>query len=193
MSVQSPRARASGAAMLEVLIAIIIVAVGLLGLAQVQVRMHVAEMEAYQRTQATILLRDMTERISANRREAMSYVTSAAAGAGNPVQSCSGAAGVARDLCEWSNALLGAGERLDAREVGAMIDARGCIVNTSPAMPREFVVAVVWRGMSTTAAPSSTDCGAGLYGDERTRRALVSMITIGCLQNNPDTGACLTP
>jgi hypothetical protein len=60
-------------------------------------------------------------------------------------------------------------------------------------MPREFVVTVTWQGLVPTAAPSFTACGEGLYGDERMRRALVARVTIGCLQNNPATGLCVTP
>ena len=46
--------RARGNTMIEVLITIVITGVGLLGVAGVQARMHLAEMEAYQRAQATI-------------------------------------------------------------------------------------------------------------------------------------------
>ena len=74
-----------------------------------------------------------------------------------------------------------------------MIDARGCITNVIAAMPREFVVAVTWQGLAPTVAPASTTCGQGLYGNEQTRRALIARVTIGCLQNDPTTGLCVTP
>ena len=65
---QGPGHHQHGLTMLEVLITIIIVSLGLLGLAGLQARVQVAELEAYQRTQAIVLLQEMVDRINANRR-----------------------------------------------------------------------------------------------------------------------------
>ena len=183
----------SGAAMLEVLVTVVIVATGLLGVAGLQARMHSAEMEGYQRTQATILLQSLADQLSTRRRDALSYVTAEPLGAGRPVQDCSAEQGPARDLCEWNNRLLGAAEATGGQNVGAMIGARGCVTNLEPAMPRKFMVAVVWQGLAPTAAPAATTCGRGLYGDDRMRRAIVEYVTIGCLQNDVNSGTCVTP
>ena len=180
-----------GVTMIEVLITIVISAFGLLGVAALQARMHVAEMEATQRAQATVLLRHITDRISANRKNAMSYVTGAPLG--SAPQDCSGLTGAAQDLCEWNNLLAGAAETYAGRRMGAMVAARGCVVNTDAAMPRKFTVAVVWQGLMPTVAPTSTACASGTYGDDRTRRAIVAPIVLACLQNDVDTGACVTP
>lgn len=179
--------------MLEVLVTIIILTIGLLGLAGLQARLQVAEIEAYQRSQAILVLQDMVARINANRKNAANYVTVAPLGEGNAVQNCAGKTGAALDTCEWGNMLLGAAETSGAQKVGAMIGARGCITNPVVSMPRQIGVAVVWQGFNPTAAPTSTACGAGLYGDEATRRAMVATIVIGCLQNDPTTGVCVTP
>jgi hypothetical protein len=76
-----------------------------------------------------------------------------------------------------------------------MIGARGCITNptVTAVLPRDFLVAVVWQGVTPTLAPASTTCGQGAYGDEATRRAVVARVTIGCLQNDAATGLCVTP
>jgi type IV pilus assembly protein PilV len=185
------RIRQSGMTMLEVLITIVIVAFGLLGVAGLQARMHVAETEAYQRAQATVLLRYMTDRINANRKNGMSYVTASALG--GALQDCSGLSGGALDLCEWNNLLAGASETKGGQNTGGMIAARGCVFNTVATMPRQFTVAVVWQGLSPTVAPGATTCGSGTYADDKTRRAMVAPITIGCLQNDPNTGICVTP
>jgi len=191
---RSRRSRSRGFTMMEVLITIVILTVGLLGVAGLQARMQLAEVESYHRSHAIVLLQDMVDRVAANRRNAMNYVTATPLGTGNAVQSCIGLTGSAYDLCEWNNALLGASETSSGgQEVGAMIGARGCISNVSATMPREFTVAVVWQGVAPTAAPTATTCGQGLYGDEQTRRALVANIKIGCLQNDPTTGLCVTP
>ena len=73
---------ARGFAMIEVLVTLIIVLVGLLGAAGVLVVGHRSSVEAYQRTQALILLEDMVDRLSANRQVADCYaVTDASTGA----------------------------------------------------------------------------------------------------------------
>jgi len=182
-----------GFTLLEILITIVILAFGLLGVAGLQARIQVAEVEAYQRAQAIVLVQDMVDRLNANRKNGTSYVTGTPAGTGNVVQDCSAMTGANRDLCEWGNALLGAAEKKGAASVGAMIGARGCITNTIATMPREFKVAVVWQGLAPTIAPASTTCGQGQYGDDKTRRAMVATVVIGCLQNDPATGLCVTP
>jgi type IV pilus assembly protein PilV len=181
--------------MMEVLVSIVIVVIGLLGLAGLQSRASVAEMEAFQRAQALVLLQDMVDRINANRTIlSMNYVTPAPLGTPNSVVTpCAGTI-AERDLCEWQNALLGASEATGGGlSVGAMIGARGCVTNITPTMPREFQIAVVWQGLVPTAAPGATNCGVGQYGDDRTRRAVTANVIIGCLQNNLANGLCVTP
>jgi type IV pilus assembly protein PilV len=193
-SLKSIAAGARGATLIEVLITLVILTIGLLGVAALQARMQLAQTESYHRSHAVLLLQDMVDRVNANRNNALSYVTPAALGAGNAIQDCNELSGAALDLCEWNNELLGTAETTaSGQQAGGMIDARGCIANVVASMPREFVVTVTWQGLVPTAAPSFTACGEGLYGDERMRRALVARVTIGCLQNNPATGLCVTP
>ena len=182
-----------GTSMIEVLVSLVIVCLGLLGLAGLQSHAALAEAESFQRAQAISLLQDMVDRVNANRLQALTYVTTSPLGTDVGVQNCGSLSGVARDKCEWSNSLLGAAETSSGgTKVGAMIGARGCIENTKATMPREFVVSVVWQGVTPTKAPAST-CGANLYGDEKTRRAITTTIRIGCLQTDPATGLCLYP
>ena len=189
-----PIQRQQGATLIEVLVSIIIVVFGLLGLAGMQSRMSGAEVEAFQRTQAILVLNDMVGRINANRRWATSYDTGGAAlGTGQVVQDCSTSTSTAqRDLCEWNNELLGTTEGLGGNNVGAMQDARGCIDTLTATMPRQLRVSVVWRGGNPTVAPGATSCGQGSYGNDATRRAITTTIELGCLQNDPATGLCIT-
>ena len=186
--------RERGVTMIEVLITIIILSFGLLGLAGLQARVQLAEIEAYQRAQGIVLLQDMVDRINANRKNSMDY-NGAAVGTGNETigTDCSEMTGATLDLCAWHNALLGNAEAKGGQNVGAMIGARGCVTNTVSTMPREFLVSVVWQGITSTAAPASTTCGQNSYGNEAMRRALVARVIVGCLQNDPTTGLCLTP
>lgn len=196
--------RERGVTMIEVLITIIILSFGLLGLAGLQARVQLAEIEAYQRAQAIVLLQDMVDRINANRRNSMDYA-GAAVGTGNTSEpaNCIGLVGAPLDQCEWHHALLGNTELKGGQNVGAMIGARGCVANTLPLPARQFLVSVVWQGVTPTAAPAATTCGQNAYGNEATRRAIVARVTVGCLLTdingtccrtiNPTTNLCLIP
>jgi type IV pilus assembly protein PilV len=183
-----------GTTMIEVLVAIVIVVFGLLGLAGLQSRASVAEMESFQRAQALLLMQDMVDRINSNRKNAASYATSTPLGTGGSVTSCAAMTGMALDKCQWNNALLGAAETSGGSTVGAMIGARGCVEVTNATMPRKLQVSVVWQGLTTTAKSNVTTCGSGSYdAADKKRRVVSTSITIGCLQNNPVSLACVTP
>jgi type IV pilus assembly protein PilV len=184
-----------GVTMIEVLVTIIIITLGLLGAAGMQSRLQVAEVEAYQRAQAIVLLQEMVDRINANRKNAASYVTASPLGTGSTIDCTAPATVAARDQCEWHDRLLGASETTGGgtSKLGAMSAARGCITNPVAIMPREIIVAVAWQGFTPTFAPVSTDCATGQYGDERNRRAMIARIKVGCLQNDPTSGLCVTP
>lgn len=188
-----PAVRQQGATIIEVLVSIIIVVFGLLGLAGLQSRVSLAEVEAYQRAQAILLLQDMVARVNANRRNAVDYVTASPLGTGNSVADCSTSSTTAAlDLCEWNNALLGANEGLGGNNVGAMQDARGCIQTLVGTMPKQFLISVVWRGSMTTVSPGATSCGQGSYSNDATRRAITATVELGCLQNDPANGLCVS-
>ncbi len=177
-----------GSTLLEVLITIIILAFGLLGLAGLQAKIQLAELESYQRAQAILLLSDMTERISANRAQAASYVASGGSvgtGDSQPASCGAVAAGFARDLCEWSNALQGAAEKSASTNTGAMIGARGCITQVQAPDPTATIctpgiyqITVAWQGLHLTAAPS-VSCAQGNYGNDAYRRAISSRVAVG--------------
>ncbi|HVJ10556.1 MAG TPA: type IV pilus modification protein PilV [Burkholderiales bacterium] len=190
-SLPSPR-RSEGVSMLEVLVAIFVLTIGLLGTASMQSQMQTTQVESYQRAQAIVLMQEMVDRINANRKDVASYV---AADLGLTAQDCTTPTTTAgKDLCEWNNALFGAAEMKGTQTLGAMTGARGCITNPVTTMPREVIVAVVWQGLRPTVAPGGTTCGQNLYGTgDKTRRAMIARITIGCLQNDPTTGTCVTP
>jgi len=181
-------ARCSGFSLLEVLVTIIIMTLGLLGLAGLQVKIQNAEMESYQRGQALLLLNDMVERIAVNRANAASYVSADAFGTGDAQPaSCGGLAGVPLDQCEWSNALKGSAEKSGTASIGAMIGARGCVTEIQApnaaagvCAPGIYEVQVAWQGINETVAPMGTrTCGQGLYGSETLRRVVSTRLTVG--------------
>lgn len=176
-----------GFAMIELLVALFIIAFGALGLLGLQTRAMQSEVESYQRAQALVTLHDIVDRMTANRDAAACYVTTNLAAPylgkdGTAPSSCPGgsytpdqANRAVADLTAWHNALLGSGETSGATRVGAMSDGRGC-VTVAPTFPTPgvlptYTVAVVWKGIGDTAAPTNT-CGQNLYGSEAQRRVV---------------------
>lgn len=150
-----------GVSLIEVLVTVVILAIGLLGLAGLQVRLQSSEIESYQRTHALILLEDMANRVSANRKTAATYVTANPLGTEDSESSTCSGSGQSFDACQWSNALKGAAElSASSSNVGAMIGARGCVENLGAG--EQFLITVAWQGLTPLSAPASK-CGAGLY------------------------------
>ena len=171
--------------MLESLIAMLIVAFGVLGFVGLQARTAVTNLEGYQRAQAMILLNDMVQRVSSNRAAAGSYVlTSAYLGASTPPSTCPTSSVAAQDLCEWSKLLLGAAETEGSNSVGAIKNARGCVQQVT-GTTNEYVVAVFWEGVRGSGA-SPVACGyssttAPTYTDSTMRRGVSTVVRIGVL------------
>ena len=144
-------------------------AVGLLGLARLQARTTIAQIESYQRTQALLLAQDMADRMMANKGNAAAYVGSDYGSGGDDNCPASGTSAVRRDACAWDAALRGAAERSGATAVGTLRGGRGCVEAID--MDR-FEIVVAWQGLSPTVAPAS-DCARDRYGADELRRAVV--------------------
>jgi len=178
----------SGTSLIEVLITIVILAIGLLGLAGLQSRLQVSEMESYQRAQALVLINDMAGRLSANRTNAASYVTGT--GIGSPLgagMTCptTTASQANIDAGQWCNALQGAAETMGGGKVGAMVGGRGCVEDMGAGV---YMVTVAWQGMTPISAPAPA-CGQNSYNGaagssctgDLCRRAITTIVRIGNL------------
>jgi type IV pilus assembly protein PilV len=176
--------RQDGALLIEVLVSIVICAFGLLGFAALQARATAAEFESYQRSQALVLLSDMTDRLNANRASAGSYVVAGLIGDG-AVADCGGLTGASLDLCEWGNLIRGSAETRGGSKVGSMLSARGCIARAAGTSDR-YVISVVWQGTVPTGAPAN-GCGQGdtAFPREDMRRAVSATVCIARLKD-PD-------
>lgn len=197
---------ARGFTLLEVLITLIILAIGMLGLANLQSKIHTTEIESYQRAQAVLLLQDMVDRINTNRSsDALEvdplkpggYVSDVELGTDTD-EDCAAATLAAinpatrrlaaSDRCQWSNLLLGTSETKGATNVGAMIGARGCIEEIQApdaavgvCRPGIYRITIAWQGLHATKAPELA-CGKDQYGgaaNDAQRRAIATRITIG--------------
>ena len=174
-----------GFGLIEVLVTMLVLAIGLMGLAGLQARMIGTEFEAYQRSQALMVAQDMASRLRSNQDEARQgkYSGSTKYGHGDAFgedDDCDGNARVSDDLCQWSKLLKGASVTdKQNRQLGGMLNAKGCIETLSSGARTltTIRVTVAWQGMSPAIAPS-LPCGTGDYGDERLRRALSLIVSM---------------
>lgn len=185
-----------GFSMMEILVTLFITAIGLLGLAGLQSRLQLADLEAYQRAQALILVNDIVDRINANRSAAPCYAITGAGAPGPYLGDPSGgghlgvpacgigsatAEAVARanaDLGEWDTLLQGTAEQRGGAAIGAMVAARGCV--SFDGATNAYTIVVAWQGLADTFAPT-VSCGNNLYGTETLRRSVWTTVRIASL------------
>jgi type IV pilus assembly protein PilV len=187
--------RIAGATLIEILVTLVVIALGLLGLGAFQMRTQQMGLEAYNRAQALVLLEAIVNRINANRQTAPCYAITTAAGTPylgyadvnhvGPIN-CAGFGDVntqqlavndltewntqqlaVNDLTEWDQVLQGAREAVGLTATGGALGARGCII--FDAVTTTYTVAVAWQGMTETVAPTVA-CGNNRYGTETRRR-----------------------
>jgi len=106
--------RQSGMTLIEILVTVLVLAVGLLGMASLTVGSLKNNQGAFLRTQATILAYDMADRMRSNTAEAISgsydgaTTNTAFTAPSCGTSGCTGAQRVAADLLAWKQQLEGA-------------------------------------------------------------------------------------
>lgn len=131
---EGPNPRSTrGFTLLEVLIALIILAIGILGLTALQARGLKFTHDAYIRSQATVLAYDIVERMRNNPTNAAAYVAAAAPGGACVVT----AASVTNDLRCWYAALA-----------TDLPEGTGAIA-VDPGNPNGFLITLSWRDRET--------------------------------------------
>jgi type IV pilus assembly protein PilV len=180
----------SGFSLIEVMVSMLVISLGVLGMAGMQITAKRAGFEAVQRTSATSLATDLIERMRSNPEALSSYVTTGIGGGSivsEPTPDCSddGTNGCSftelatHDLWEWEQAVDGASETReiegDTVAVGGLFDPTACIAVDGGSV----TISVVWEGYQGLSNPSSNACGAGLgkYGTDDAKRQLLSMTT----------------
>ena len=193
----------TGISLMEVLITMIIILIGLLGIVALQAKAQVAELEAYQRAQALIILSDIVDRINVNRATASCFAITDNTTTGTPYLGVDGTghfespdctAGtseyneMAIDTLNGLDALLqGSAEAMGGSNVGAMIGARACISYDDTTELDDvpgtglYRIIVSWQGMAGLVEPKGMKCAVGLYGGETKRRAIATSIRLANL------------
>ena len=163
--------RQKGVGLLEVLIALLIFATGMMGLLATQLAGKKAGYEAMQRSIATALARDILERVQANPGQIPGYVIDNVGDQEHQVSipatnceqaGCTPGQLAAFDLWQWESLLLGVSEKQVGSNVGGLVSPRACISNEGGVVS----VAISWLGVTSARDPAESSCGseiAGLY------------------------------
>ena len=166
--------REYGLTLIEVLVAVFVLGVGLIGTLALQGTAKSGNLESFQRTQAVLIARDIAERITSNRQANLesyegtytgSTVTSAPDCFGSAANSCSLAQMVNWDRYKFDQAILGASEMRGERTTGSLISAEGCIEHSN----RLITIVIAWKGnpLGATASPPISDCGDNIVSTKR--------------------------
>ena len=148
MNTKIKHRRARGFTIVEALVALVVLAVGMLGIAGLYVTTLRSGSSAIYRTQAINLATDMADRIRANRNANVAYNAAAADNScfGTAAVDCSPAQMAANDLFLW-NAQLGT----------ALPTGTGTVVVAGASAPYTYTITITWlEQASTTAASTQT-------------------------------------
>ncbi|MFV5264149.1 type IV pilus modification protein PilV [Acinetobacter courvalinii] len=145
-----------GVGLVEVLVALVLLAIVVLGFVALQIRAIAASHEAGRNIQAMNIARDLSERIRVNRDGLLDYKT---IDSNQAVQDCASGSGLA-SFCNTKQMAQYDYKQISnkANEIGmqlAILDCQG-----SPTLKRKCIY-VAWEGTTATNGTASTDCTNG--------------------------------
>lgn len=170
-----------GFTLVEVMIAVFVLAIGILGVAGLQLFANQNTYEANQRTTAAALANSIVERIRVNADVADDYL-----GSITPVTEASGAPDCTaavdctpeqladHDLQAWHNMIVGTTEETQAGDnTGGLVAPSACITQPTGYDDNEYRIAIAWRGRTPLTSSTLESCGEGaqdagsnyIYGD----------------------------
>lgn len=185
----------TGVSMIEVLIALLLVALGTLAIAALQLSSKRNNIDAAQRAIAAQVGYGFLERIRGNNTSAglIAYQAAAAAGFGGGLQAtpgadcgdsdgdgtsatCDSAQLAEYDAWAFEQELDGVAEQAGGNNVGGLLTPAACLVASNPGGgSTNFALTLVWRGNGAIADNVAVTCaqGTGDYGaDDEFRRTL---------------------
>lgn len=161
-----------GMTFIEVLVALFLLVVGVIGAVAMQATVKKSSFDAMQRSLASALAQDIIERIRSNDPNTIgSYVRNdyGAALDAVPANRCNSPANLCNsndlatnDRFEWESALMGANVTNNGANTGGLIGARACISQNANAVQ----VVISWQGRVSTSDNADVD-GCGTANNQR--------------------------
>ena len=179
--------RQEGVSLVEVLITVVILAVGLLGIAGLQLMSKRSNFEADQRTTASQLAQNLVERMRANPNGLAAYVDNGAELTGSTLNagsltcndttvcvcapagtvSCTDAGDVneiagyvgVRDLWEFEQLLAGVSIKTDdlATNTAGLVQPTACLAGPAGGVAGNYIVTIAWRGQTKLSDPDAAN------------------------------------
>jgi type IV pilus assembly protein PilV len=179
----APR-RESGFSLIEVLVSTVVFSIGVLGVAGLGAVSKRATFESVQRGQASELAYALLEEMRANKAGIAVYLAAGTLGHGSlgaepapdcDVVVCTAAQFAAHSLWAWERMLDTGLESSGGASTGGLVEPSACIAGPAGGAAGDYVVAVVWRGVTELTDAGLTACGAGsgLYGAGDNMRRMV--------------------
>lgn len=163
-----------GFSLIEVLVALVILVIGLIGIFNLHIVAKRGSFESFQQTQASYYANDMINRIKLNRTQMSLYADTYSSVTSSPSPNCQGAnlctpsQLVLADKYEWEQAIFGESEKIEDKAVGGLDTPTGCVVVAGNVV----TVTLAWKGISST-SDAGGDCGTA-----STRRRVYSIQTV---------------
>jgi type IV pilus assembly protein PilV len=180
------RGATAGSSLIEVMIATLLFGVAVLGLGAAQLAAKNHQEVAQQRTIATLLGRDMVEKMQANSGQIARYVDAieqppaAEAVPDCAARSCSAAELALYDIHEWKQLLAGPAQEgvgeLSSHRSGGLVSPWVCIEQDEQLVR----VVLVWWERQSLPNPGGSDCGeeSGLYGPQNSHRRVIVLNSV---------------
>jgi type IV pilus assembly protein PilV len=182
--------RQKGFSLIELLVSLVIFAVGLLSIAGLQMVSKRSNFESLQRTTASHIAYGLLEEMRTNGDAIGTYLAAPDLGGGQfasmQVADCSNAASpctstqkAQQDLWFWEQVLDGAQEVGVEGASGGIMSPTMCINGPVGGGAGVYVVAIAWQGGISMANPEINACGAGSgkYGDADAFRRVLQVAT----------------
>lgn len=180
------RRHMTGATLIEALISVVVLSLGLLGIGLLQLQSKHLNLQAIQRSQASMLANEIIEKMRNNNSELGNYLATVGGGAieSEPSPDCSADEPctlsdlASYDLWQWEQTIDGAAESHNGQNTGALSEATGCVTGPAGGGAGVYTVSIAWRGQSVASNTSANTCGtaSGKYddsiGDNAYRRLL---------------------
>ena len=157
-----------GFSLLEVMIALVILASGILGAVAMQAMAKKGSFDSMQRSLASAIAQDIIERMRSNQSittilesyegtYGLAEFTAPVPRCNTQASICTAAQMVRNDLYEWQQILTGADVTSGSDNVGGLVGAIGCITHANNAV----TVVISWQGRTEFVDSATANCGTG--------------------------------